>query len=285
MSSGKRSSRTNRSGKRSRRQLEDISEDAELQQQERSLPDAPTDNEHAMMVNAGDAAVTTRKAIAAARQKPPTPPPKDDPPTPPPKDEPKKGSTASAAPKWPAAFSGTPRSSSARTPRGSSTSRPMPFIGSGQVTYVGETEFKAIMTMIIFWDTDNVWGQFTISGGLGHGYLRSKFVPKWEPIKNGETVKFNWRGCGGSESQKVPFSHGTPPECTKVTIKFSKDGDKIEGEMHPMDRKGRVHWVMGGDKVPKLEDHKFTFSGLRQDESKEDGVAAWNGWAVFGKAS
>ncbi|CRG91616.1 hypothetical protein PISL3812_08666 [Talaromyces islandicus] len=181
----------------------------------------------------------------------------------------------------PSAFNPRPAAFSPETtPQTFFPSESVPFIGSGQVTYVGPTQYDAQITITIFWDNANVWGRFNIADGSGNGYLRSEFVPQWIPVKTLDKVKFHWRGCAGQ--WKVPSSVSKPwPECTKAEIEFLNEGRAIKGTMHPMAGHGNAIWHTNERGQQCIEDNMFEFRGKKQAESKEDEQAAWDGWDIF----
>jgi hypothetical protein len=150
----------------------------------------------------------------------------------------------------------------------------VPFLDKGQVTYKGQTQFNTNIAIVIIWDAEKIWGQFTIDNGIGLGYIRADMKPDWKPAKNGETVTFHWRGLGNG--RKVP-----PGDSTRSKFKFLKDGEEISGEMGPMDKRGRMNWVPSKDGDQYLEAKKFKFSGVRQAKSEINEDNAWKGWDLF----
>lgn len=181
-------------------------------------------------------------------------------------------SASDTAKSWPAAFAGTPRNRS--------NPRPMPFVGTGQATYKGPTQFNGIMEITIFWDAKNIWGQFTIHNSMGYGYLRYAFQGDGKAAKKGKPFIFFWRGCGGPQQMKVPTAD-PPPDCTKVDLQFYENGERISGTMRPMDRLGRLNWQRSADGNDYLLAQNFTFTGVREAKSEHNPTNAWEGWYIF----
>lgn len=206
---------------------------------------------------------SSRKAKATSKDKPLPPPPED------PQQE---SSTApNVARAWPQAFSGTPRAQS--------NQRPMPFVGRGQATYIGRTEFDVEITFTIIWNANNVWGQFTIDKGFGAGYIRTTVKPRGRPAENRKPVIFHWHGLGGNKGEIVPASKNS--DCTKSEFKILKNGEEIWGSMRPMDHGGRLNWTRSSDGNDYLLAQHFEFSGVRAAKSEVDEDQAWNGWNQF----
>ncbi|KAH8692241.1 hypothetical protein BGW36DRAFT_387266 [Talaromyces proteolyticus] len=138
-----------------------------------------------------------------------------------------------------------------------------PFEGTGQVTYSIKSPFNKQIKMSIYWNGNEIFGQFCIAGGHGEGFMRYEGEMALDAkVDSGDRIELYWRGYGGFWQQIVP---AVSSDCTKLTLQFHDNGDYIIGEISPFDEKGAINWHPSRDGNMYLDSQTCGFAGVAID--------------------